>query len=119
MLDPGRDGITYSFGISDYSPWDLEMANRGFKVYQYDGTVPQSPDEHPNIIFTKANISGAELPPPGEKNVAQILREHGHESANTIILQIDIEGGLPPHPRCEALCGAVVPVWTSQRYRRH
>ena len=92
MLDPGRDGIAYSFGISDYSPWDLEMANRGFKVYQYDGTVPQSPDEHPNIIFTKANISGAELPPPGEKNVAQILREHSHESANTIILQIDIEG---------------------------
>ena len=92
MLDPGRDGIAYSCGISDYSPWDLEMANRGFKVYQYDGTVPQSPDEHPNIIFTKANISGAELPPPSEKNVAQILREHGHESANTIILQIDIEG---------------------------
>ena len=47
------------------------MANRGFKEHQYDGTVPQSPDEHPNIIFTKADISGAELPPPGEKNVAQ------------------------------------------------
>lgn len=93
MLDPGRDGIAYSFGISDYSPWDREMAERGFKVYQYDGTVAKGPDEHPNLIFTKANISGEAQPPAGEKNLSQILRENGHESVDDIILQIDIEGG--------------------------
>lgn len=93
MLDPGRDGIAYSFGISDYSPWDREMAERGFKVYQYDGTVDKGPDEHPNLIFTKANISGEAQPPAGEKNLSQILRENGHECVDDIILQIDIEGG--------------------------
>lgn len=55
MLDPGRDGIAYSFGISDYSPWDLEMANRGFKVYSID----------PHALFAVENtfyVTGSQYP---------------------------------------------------------
>ncbi len=46
-----EEKIAYSFGISDESPWDLEMATQGLKVYQYDGTIDSPPDKHPNLFF--------------------------------------------------------------------
>ncbi len=30
------DAKALSLGVSDSSPWDLEMAQRGFKVIEYD-----------------------------------------------------------------------------------
>lgn len=32
----GTKGTALSLGVSHRSPWDLDMANLGFKVYQYD-----------------------------------------------------------------------------------
>lgn len=60
MLEPGYGGIAYSLGISTDSPWDLEMAERGYKIYQYDGTIDHGPYEHPNIFFHKFNIGGGD-----------------------------------------------------------
>lgn len=93
MLDDMPDeGIVYSFGVSQYSPWDLDMANRGFVVHQYDGTIDAPPDSHPRLIFNQCNITGASNPPPGFKNISQILKDNEHEAASDLILQIDIEG---------------------------
>lgn len=89
LLDPGREGIAYSFGVSSYAPWDLEMAERGFTVHQYDGTVENGPYTHPNITFHRFNIGarpGAEV-----KTVGQILDDLGHRGRTDIILQMDIE----------------------------
>jgi hypothetical protein len=88
---PDNSGIAYSFGVSDYSPWDLQMAERGYHVYQYDGTIEKAPDEHPLLEFNRYNISGSDVPGPNEKTVGQIIREHNHKNEN-IILQMDIEG---------------------------
>lgn len=92
MIEPGRNGIAYSFGISHNAPWDMEMAKRGFRVYQYDGTIRRPPEKHPKLVFTKANISGQPNPGKDEKNLEQILRDHSHQNEKNIILQIDIEG---------------------------
>lgn len=92
MADPGRGGIAYSFGVSDYSPWDLAMAEKGFRVFQYDGTIDQEPDKHPNIIFNKYNVSAVPSGDVPSKTLREILRENGHHDERDIILQMDIEG---------------------------
>ena len=93
MLEPGQGGVAYSFGVSIYAPWDIEMAcTRNFSVYQYDGTIDKEPDVHPNIFFHKFNIDSRPVPPDNCKNLAQIFHDLNHHEENNIILQIDIEG---------------------------
>lgn len=93
MAAPGNGGIAYSFGVSAVSPWDLDMAERGFKVFQYDGSVNSGPDKHPNIFFHKFFISESPATIEPSKSLARILKDHSHEDERDIILQIDIEGG--------------------------
>jgi hypothetical protein len=92
MADPGCEGIAYSFGVSDYSPWDLAMAKKGFRVFQYDGTIEREPDKHPNIFFNKCNVSAAPSAEAPGKTLREILRENRHQDERDIILQMDIEG---------------------------
>ncbi len=95
MLDPGRDGgVAYSLGVSAASPWDLEMALRGYEVFQFDGTIETPPDTHPSLHFQKVNIVSPEEDGQGKgKSLERLFRELGHEAENDIILQMDIEGG--------------------------
>ncbi len=95
MLDPGRNGgVAYSLGVSPHSPWDLEMASRGYEVFQFDGTIENPPDSHPNLHFQKVNIVSPEDDKQGKgKSMDRLFRELGHEEKNDIILQMDIEGG--------------------------
>lgn len=92
MLAPGKGGIAYSFGVSKHSPWDFDMANRGFKVYQYDASIEEEPDKHPNIFFNKYFIASSPTPDGPCKTITQVLSENNHEHENDIILQMDIEG---------------------------
>ena len=91
MLEP-KQGIAYSFGISNYAPWDSCMSKRGIHVFQYDGTVPAPPEENEYLHFHKYNISGSDKPKPGYKNIQTIIADLGHENQKDIILQMDIEG---------------------------
>ena len=86
-----KDKIAYSFGVSDYSPWDMQMAKMGYDVFQYDGTIAVPPEEHPRMHYYRYNISAQPDPPQNERNIRQIIFEHGHSDKN-IILQCDIEG---------------------------
>lgn len=90
-IKKNNDGIAYSFGISTSDPWSMEMVKRGYNVFQYDGTIENSPDNHPMIHFNKFMITGSSKPKQNEKNFKQILEDHGHQGKN-IILNIDIEG---------------------------
>lgn len=92
MLDPGVGGVAYSFGISDQSPWDLEMARRGFDVFQFDGTISEPPDVHPKLHFQKFNISSPSKVTKASKCLEQLFSELGHSDCDDIILQMDIEG---------------------------
>jgi hypothetical protein len=84
--------FAYSFGISSYDPFSLDMVARGYDVWQYDGTISEAPHIHPLIHFNRFNISGDENPRQNERNLRQIIEENGHRDATAIILQCDIEG---------------------------
>jgi hypothetical protein len=92
MLDPGKRGIAYSFGVSTYAPWDMEMAQRGFRVYQYDASIAQTPTVHPNIFFYPFFVVGDDEPAANAKNLRQIFAENGHDNEYGMVLQMDIEG---------------------------
>lgn len=89
MLPPEKNDICYSFGVSEYSPWDLYMANKGHVVYQYDGTIEKSYN-HPLLKFVKKNIAKADT--SKTLSVNTIIKNNKHESNKNIILQCDIEG---------------------------
>jgi hypothetical protein len=96
MLEPeikkNQDGIAYSFGISTEDPWSLEMVNKGYHVFQYDGTIDKCPYAHPMIHFYKFMITGSRDTQKNEKNLEQIFQDHSHQMKMNIILKIDIEG---------------------------
>lgn len=78
-----------SLGVSDYSPWDLEMAQKGFKVIEYDGSIERGPYNHPNIIFHKKFIGVN-----NDKNtitLSQVLKDNNLNETLPNILQCDIE----------------------------
>jgi hypothetical protein len=77
------DKIAYSFGIETYDPFSLEMEKRGYKIYQYDGTIHKGLYNSPNIIFEKLMINN---------NIHEIIKRNNHENKK-IILKCDIEGG--------------------------
>ncbi|MDR2528929.1 MAG: FkbM family methyltransferase [Synergistaceae bacterium] len=87
-----EEGIAYSFGIASYDPFSLDMLERGYDVWQYDGTIDISPYNHPRVHFNRFNISGDENPQQNERDLRQIIKENGHQGATKIILQCDIEG---------------------------
>lgn len=82
----------YSFGVSEYSPWDWVMAEHGIPVYQYDGTISAPPDRHPNMFFHPYNIAAPSQEAADCKTVGQIMSDWGHTQHRNLILQIDIEG---------------------------
>ena len=92
MLDPGRSGIAYSLGISTYAPWDMEMAERGFIVHQYDASIANTPTPHPNIIFHPYFIMDSTCLPDNARRLSQELDANGDGDEKDIILQMDVEG---------------------------
>ncbi|MBM0637668.1 hypothetical protein GC017_06765 [Campylobacter hepaticus] len=78
-----------SLGVSEYSPWDLEMAQRGFKVIQYDGSIQKCPYNHENITFYKKFIGNID----NETTItlSQVLKDNKLDKNKPNILQCDIE----------------------------
>ncbi|WP_328588082.1 FkbM family methyltransferase, partial [Helicobacter vulpis] len=79
-----------SLGVSIDSPWDLEMAQMGYLVLQYDASIEQAPDAHPNIIFHKKFV-GTRCDPQ-TTTLEQILLDYSFDPKAHNILQMDIEG---------------------------
>ncbi len=83
------DSKALSLGVSEYSPWDLEMAERGFEVIEYDASIDKSPYNHLNISFHKKFIGTSN----NEKTITleQAIRENHLDKNKANILQCDIE----------------------------
>lgn len=79
-----------SLGVSESSPWDLEIANMGYQVLQYDASIKQSPDSHPNIIFHKKFVGTRK--DHQTITLENILQDYKFDPTLHNILQCDIEG---------------------------
>jgi Methyltransferase FkbM domain len=93
MLDD-LDGIRvcYSLGVGPDVTWDMEMAERGALVLQYDHTVENAPAMHPNFQHFKMGITHDDSLAPDMKRLDTLLRENGHADRDDMLLKIDIEG---------------------------
>lgn len=79
-----------SFGVEHNAEFDLQMAQRGMLVRQYDHTVESAPAQHSSIIWEKKKISPHLM--EGTETLSNILKrcDKGGNSRNTI-LKLDIE----------------------------
>jgi hypothetical protein len=89
--DLERNSIAYSIGVGPQVQWDIEMANRGLEIHQYDHTVPGLPSEHPNFHYNKLGI-GPDLSQPDLITLDEMLVRNGHSENHNMLLKIDVEG---------------------------
>jgi hypothetical protein len=85
-----KGGLAYSFGIGGNVSWDIEMANHGYTVYQYDHTIENTPVQNKNFIFNKKGISNkidSKL-----TTIEDIILKNKHQDETDIVLKCDIEG---------------------------
>jgi hypothetical protein len=77
-----------SLGISNDASWDLDIANRGIPVHQYDHTVSGPPVNHPRFHFHRKRIGAAK--DDGE-TIAAIVQRADSVKPASVIMKIDIE----------------------------
>lgn len=92
MLDVTADvGLAFSLGIGPDVSWDVDVAERGVLVHQYDHTVDGPPVAHPGFRFHKARI--AATPDTGAVTLGEALAAgRAERPTGDAILKIDIEG---------------------------
>lgn len=78
-----------SLGISPYSPWDLDMANIGYRVLQYDASIEKAPYKHENIIFHKKFVGIKD----DENTISlnNVITKNHLDENSCNVLQCDIE----------------------------
>lgn len=81
------DAVALSLGVSESSPWDLEMAQRGFKVIEYDASIQACPYNHENITFHKKFIGNVD----DETTITLLSSLKDLDKNKSNILQCDIE----------------------------
>ena len=89
-VPPSRTKIAYSLGISNDVSWDLEIANMGYEVFQYDHTIKRSPIKNEHFHWRKNGIGGSIK----DKIITmeEMLRQNGHFENDGMLLKMDIEG---------------------------
>lgn len=93
MLDDLSDiGVCYSLGVGPDVSWDLEMAERGAEIFQYDHTVTAPPSAHPKCRHFKVGITHDDTLAPNLRRIDTLVRENGHAGRRDMVLKIDIEG---------------------------
>lgn len=93
MLDKGLSAtVAYSLGISDDVSWDLDMAERGCDLFQYDHTINRLPRDHVNFHWHKLGIGPRSASNRELKSLSQVLDDNGHSERSDLILKMDIEG---------------------------
>jgi hypothetical protein len=91
MLDdfgPARNAL--SLGIGADVSWDSDMAARGFRVFQYDPTVPCGPEANPQFVFHRSRVVGRPEA-PGDVTLPAILGRPELASDQDVIVKMDID----------------------------
>ncbi len=88
-IDFSNPPFALSLGVSPYSPWDLDMANFGYKVLQYDASIAKAPYNHQNITFHKKFVGAKDN--ADTIAFARIIAENNLSQNACNVLQCDIE----------------------------
>jgi hypothetical protein len=80
-------GFALSFGVGQEITWDLDIAERGIAVHQFDHTIEQPPGTHPRLHFHRRRIAPAPAEDAESLRSAQALGGGGR-----CIVKMDIEG---------------------------
>ncbi|NSY12434.1 hypothetical protein G6L14_10445 [Agrobacterium vitis] len=93
MLDHNiSEATAYSIGISDDVSWDLAMANRGCRIFQYDHTISELPGLHPNFTWSKQGLACQKSATKKMRSLQQMVRDNGHLGVRNLLLKCDAEG---------------------------
>src|SRR5262249_34423180 len=82
--------LAFSFGIGNDASWDLDVANRGIPIHQYDHTVEPSQNLHANFHFQRKRIVPSSCG-PDEESISSLWTRHLHNTQASAILKIDVE----------------------------
>jgi FkbM family methyltransferase len=83
--------IAYSFGISNDTSWDEQIANLGKRVFMYDHTIDKLPTQNPNFYFYKIGLTGYSKA-PNLKTIDELIVINNHFHENNLLMKMDIEG---------------------------
>ncbi|WP_417708326.1 FkbM family methyltransferase [Roseibium aggregatum] len=87
-----KDRIAYSLGINRDVSWDLDIANRGYDIFQYDHTIDKLPQDHIGFHWKKLGITAANQRTKELSSLDEQMRQNGHEDCTDMLLKLDIEG---------------------------
>lgn len=92
VLPDDLDGLSavLSLGVGGEVSFDHYFAERGLDIYQYDPTVEGPPVEHARFHFHK--VAWAPQDGEGAASLAGIVRSHGLQTSNDVLLKFDTEG---------------------------
>ena len=93
MVDDFSDVKTaYSLGINNDTSWDLDIANRGIDIFQYDHTINELSFNHERFKWEKIGISASKVDENHLKTLTYLIRKNQHLDNVNMILKCDIEG---------------------------
>ena len=91
LLDDFRNIDTaFSFGIENNAEWDLQIADKGITVYQFDPTVDAPCPDNSRMVFERKRIT-PEPQPEAETLVSLVKRHDRRKRRPNILLKTDIE----------------------------
>lgn len=79
-----------SLGIGFEVSWDVDMAGRGFRIFQYDPTVAASPMPNPRFVFHRNRVVG-ERRAADDVALSDILGRPELASDRDVFAKIDID----------------------------
>jgi hypothetical protein len=78
-----------SIGIGNEVSFDLDLANQGLPVFQYDPTVNGPPVPHPLFVFRKLGCGRQDS--ENTRSLATMLIENGVQDSRDLLLKFDVE----------------------------
>ena len=82
--------LCLNLGVGYEVTADLDLISRNFKIFAFDGTVPNPLPEENSYLFTQKNI-GYERGNDGQTNLGEIFKSHP-ELDDVDLMLLDIEG---------------------------
>jgi len=81
----------FSLGIGKSDEWEIEVAERGIVVHQFDHSIDSPPHVHPNCHFHRKRIVPRHDGTSEVETIAHLVEQNARGGDSSLILKIDIE----------------------------